>query len=291
MTEYEKGSMGFLLYKRIYKNGIPTKPVLIESDAPIFSLMASCVSLTIDLLRSEVGRIALADQALAINQFYIDETNYGNIKEDPKRARNWVDQTLLPAIMDSFPPMFIDDGWIDDNQPAATMTHSGPAAQHAYAKAISIHLNPNFISELEMATTTEEKHTVRELMFAYMCILAHEIGGHVLVAYLTERRDHTPDTMPRAGSNARVWWPNPESGKAFEERLFGIPVWMSPKLSRLGMRCPGIILTFAHQIHGHEIEGGTRDFLRRPTEKTIKKYLERGENPPWRPGCCLDIAS
>lgn len=285
MKEYKDGVMNFLLYYRPEKNHIPQEPVPVDPNQPIFSVLAACVSTTIDLLRTGMGRKVLSKIAKDTNMLY-QADNYAEINGDDDKALKWVDKEFIPFMSNEFPPVFIDDGVDDEDFQACTITDGVQnASSEAYAKDISIHLNHRHVALLNRAAQGTDNQAFKELMFSFVVFLSHEVGGHVLVAYLTSGRAKTPPGIPPPDSNtAQVLGDKSESGRYFDELLFGgsveNPPGGSPHFCKVlqgwDILSPTTVMWYSKEHFGHETIARNQNFIRKIKAEMFDMYLKKG---------------
>lgn len=264
VTEYEQGRLHVVIRRRRV-NGTPQLPTAVESNEPVFSVLASCIDVAIGLLYHEHGRDALTKAVLEIDHTYF--SHYPT-------ARKWIDQEYLPSIMDQFPPVYIDEVLQSEGTLAQTIRQ--PFTDN-YAKNCIIQFNARLIEKMMAYFHRGEMPAVTEWMFIFVNTLCHEIG-HVLIGHMFEGRFRTPDRLPEEGGTARRYEGKSEGGRYFEEVLHGDGYTrVVPLNQQLAMASEGLVM----RTYRKETENGIereKHYVCKFGRPTIQATMERSKS-------------
>ncbi|OJJ46421.1 hypothetical protein ASPZODRAFT_166693 [Penicilliopsis zonata CBS 506.65] len=189
-----------------------------QPESREYTYLAHASRLTVDLLNTANGRQALL--ALAM-EFDAEHYQTALFRGDRRQAQYYVD-LFLSKISQTFPAVLIDQ----------TVTHPDNLGHHQRGewsgsyeefdpRMQMISLNASKVYDMIRAGQTEEMAPIFwRFQFLFATTLAHEVGGHLLVTFLSHGKALTPRRIGAPGYfdlEGRLG----EAGRKFEIWLFG----------------------------------------------------------------------
>ncbi|PGG96536.1 hypothetical protein AJ79_09554 [Helicocarpus griseus UAMH5409] len=176
-----------------------------------YSFVAASIYLSLELLHTPHVRQCLARQAVQYDQSLEQPGWYGRLQEDMTLSLNLVD-SFLDAVSTTFPLVCIDEtiptiDWLADHPRGEWSGIFNPRAQ-------AVCINARRVDDMVASATSPDSVNFRIFQFLFAHTFLHEVGGHMLITYLSGGR--RPLTPPEMGHGLY----GTEAGRALERVAF-----------------------------------------------------------------------
>ena len=203
----------------------------LEPNSITFTYVASAAHMALRILENPTCRQRLAQLALKLDT---DRDLGSRFRNDPALARSFVD-LFLQKLRANFPMIVVNDTMSDPGLLGYHPRGDWDGGYHDFnARQQSVNINGHVSYTVpqkvrnklikiqrvrDMIASAENASRFRTFQFMFAVTFVHEIGGHVLVTFLTNgRRPLTPPSMTAAGyDNTGLG----EAGRYLEYVLFG----------------------------------------------------------------------
>ncbi|KAK2759805.1 hypothetical protein FQN54_002539 [Arachnomyces sp. PD_36] len=226
----------------------------VQPNTSEYTYVASAIKMAMAIVSSNRAKVAMLDIALRMNENLETPIYKGNPQA---QARQSVSQ-FLDHLKVGFPVVVIDQ----------TLTNPDTVAYHARGEFTppfrpetqGIWLNGPRVTHM---VESGENHGIPSrrkwfqiFQFMFAVAIAHEIGGHLFVTFITQGRPITPPNITAPGYGGQQ--SGGESGRAFESALFGGCVEFY-RNSTLGDVQPGIPHILGPDLQSRKIADDTID--------------------------------